>query len=283
MKEKLKNFSLMTVGSLLVALGIYFFEFPNNFLTGGVSGISILLGQVFHAVSPGTFMLIINISLLLLGFLIIGRNFGLKTVYCSLLISGATYALEFIYPMTAPFTNDRLLELIFAVFLPGVGGAILFNVSASSGGTDIIAMIIKKYARVNISKALFFADIVVVCLSAFVFSIELWFYCVVGFLCRVLVVDNVIESLNTSKYFTIITTRDREISDYITDHLEHGATVSNSFVGVYSGEKKTVILTVVSRRNAVSLRHHIKQIDPDAFVIINNSMDIIGNGFREIV
>ena len=139
------------------------------------------------------------------------------------------------------------------------------------------------FNMLNISKALFLADVVVVSLSAFVFSVEVWLYCVVGFLSRMLVVNNVIESMNTSKYFTIITSREKEISDYITEVLEHGATVSDSFVGVYSGEQKTVILTVVRRRNAVALRHHIKEIDPDAFVIINNSMDIIGNGFREII
>ncbi len=283
MKERIKEFLMMTLGSVLMGLGVYFFEFQNHFTTGGVTGISILLAEIFPAVSEGLFMLVINVALLAVGFLMIGKAFGLKTVYCSLLISGMTYALEFIYPMTGPFTDDKLLELVFAVFLPGVGGAIMFNASASSGGTDIVAMIIKKYAGINISKALFFADIVVVSLSAFVFSIEIWFYCVVGFLCRVLVVNNVIESMNTSKYFTIITDHGKEISDYITDVLDHGATVSNSFTGVYSGEQKTVILTVVRRRNAVALRHHIKKIDPDAFVIINNSMDIIGNGFREIV
>ncbi len=283
MKRILKDYALMTFGALLMGLGVYFFEFPNHFSTGGVTGISILLGEIFPTVSPGLFMLVINVALLIIGFMIIGRDFGFKTVYCSLLISGVSYALEFIYPMTGPLTNDTLLELVFAVFLPGVGAAIMFNVSASSGGTDIVAMIIKKYAKINISKALFMADIVVVCLSAFVFNVQVWFYCVVGFLCRVLVVDNVIESMNTSKYFTIITSRAKEIADYITIDLDQGATMSDAYTGVYTGEQKTVILTVVRRRNAVLLRHHIKEIDPDAFVIINNSMDIIGNGFREII
>ncbi len=283
MKKDIKDYAWMTIGALLMGLGVYFFEFPNHFSTGGVTGIAILLAEVFPVVSPGLFMLVINVFLLIIGFIIIGRDFGFKTVYCSLLISGVTYVLEFIYPLSAPLTNDTLLELVFAVFLPGVGAAIMFNVSASSGGTDIVAMIIKKYARINISKALFMADIVVVCLSAFVFNIQVWFYCLVGFLCRVLVVDNVIESMNTSKYFTIITTKGKEIADYITIDLDQGATMSNAYTGVYTGEQKTVILTVVRRRNAVALRHHIKEIDPDAFVIINNSMDIIGNGFREVV
>lgn len=273
----------MTLGAILMGLGVYFFEFPNHFSTGGVTGISILLAEIFPAVSPGLFMLIINVLLLVVGFIIIGHDFGFKTVYCSLLISGISYVLEFIYPMTGTLTDDTLLELVFAVFLPGVGAAIMFNVSASSGGTDIVAMIIKKYAKINISKALFMADIAVVTLSAFVFNVQVWFYCVVGFLCRVLVVDNVIESMNTSKYFTIITTKAKEITEYITVDLDQGATMSSSYTGVYTGEQKTVILTVVRRRNAVLLRQHIKEIDPDAFVIINNSMDIIGNGFREIV
>ena len=222
MKNSFKDYVWMTVGALLMGLGVYFFEFPNHFSTGGVTGISILLAEVFPSISAGLFMLVINVALLIIGFIIIGRDFGFKTVYCSLLISGVSYVLEFIYPMSAPLTNDTLLELVFAVFLPGVGAAIMFNVSASSGGTDIVAMIIKKYAKINISKALFMADIVVVCLSAFVFNVQVWFYCVVGFLCRVLVVDNVIESMNTSKYFTIITSRAKEIADYITIDLDQG-------------------------------------------------------------
>ena len=176
-----------------------------------------------------------------------------------------------------------MLACLMGATLIGIGCGLVVRNQATTGGTDIVAMIIKKYAKINISKALFMADIVVVCLSAFVFNVQVWFYCVVGFLCRVLVVDNVIESMNTSKYFTIITSRAKEIADYITIDLDQGATMSNAYTGVYTGEQKTVILTVVRRRNAVALRHRIKEIDPDAFVIINNSMDIIGNGFREIV
>ncbi|MBQ8525464.1 MAG: YitT family protein [Clostridia bacterium] len=283
MKRKIVDFLMITLGTLLVTGGVYFFKFPNNFSTGGVSGISIILGRLFSSVSPGTYILVINISLLIIGFLFVGKEFGAKTVYCSLLMSLGTRLLEIICPMDTPFTNQPLLELIFAIFLPGIGSAILFNCGASTGGTDIVAMIIKKIFKTNISKALFIADFIIVMMTFFVFGIETWLFCVLGVAAKMFVMNDVIESLNSSKYLTIITKKGYEVQQYIINEIHKGATVSNSFHGGFSNEEKSVVLTALTRRQALLVKNYAKKIDPQAFIVISTTSDIIGKGFRECV
>ncbi len=279
----MKIYLWLTVGSLLETIGIYFFKFPNNFSTGGVSGLSIVLSHFFAGFTPGTFMLAVNIILLIVGFIFVGTEFGFRTVYCSVLMSLSTRLLEMLCPLSAPLTSMPLLELIFAIFLAGLGAAILFNYGASTGGTDIVAMILKKYLKTNISKVLFAVDFIIVMLTYFAFGTETWLLCVLGISAKILVFDNILESLNSSKYFTIITTKGEEVSEYITNELHKGATVSDSFSGGYSGDGKSVILTVLNRRNALLVKNYVKSVDPQAFVIVSTTGDIIGKGFREAV
>lgn len=283
MNKKIKEFIIITLGTVLIALGIYFFKFPNNFSTGGVSGISVILGAIFPHFSSGLIMLIINVSLLVLGFIFTNNGFCFKTVYCSLLMSLLTYVLEIVCPLSKPLTSQPVLELVFAILLPAIGSAILFNYDASTGGTDIVAMIIKNHTHLNISKALFCSDALIVMLTFFVFGVETWLFSLLGFLSKVLVVNNAIENLNTSKYFTIITEKEAEIKEYITVTLHKDATVSKDYFGAFSGSKKSVLLTVVTRHQGILLKNHVKAIDPHSFVIINNTSDIIGKGFRECV
>lgn len=283
MKKQLKEFAIITLGTLLLAIGIYFFKFPNNFSTGGVSGISVILAGIDPKISSSLAMMIINIILLVLGFIFTKNDFCFKTIYCSMLLSVTTYILELICPLSAPLTNEPIIELVFAIMLPAIASAILFNYDASTGGTDIVAMIIKKYSNLNISKALFCADVLIVMATFFVFGIETWLFSLIGFLAKIFVVNGVIENLNTSKYFTIITDMEKEISHFITVNLHKGATVSKNYSGAFSNSEKSVILTVVNRRQAVQLRNYVKKTDPHAFVIISNASDIIGKGFRESI
>lgn len=283
MKKIIKEFIIITFGTLLLAIGIYFFKFPNNFSTGGVSGISVILAGIDPKISSSVAMMIINVFLLIIGFIFTKNDFCFKTIYCSLLLSVTTYALEVLYPLSAPLTKEPVLELIFAILLPAIGSAVLFNYGASTGGTDIVAMIIKKYSNLNISKALFCTDVAIVIATFFVFSIETFLFSLLGFLSKIFVVNGVIENLNTSKYFTIITDMEEEISHFITVELHKGATISKSYSGAFSNSERSVILTVVNRRQAVELRNYVKKTDPHAFVIVSNTSDIIGKGFRECV
>ena len=273
---------MMTVATLVMACGIYFFKFPNNFVMGGVSGISMIIGAVQDKVSPATVMLIINAVLIVVGYIIFGRHFSARTVYCSLVLSGALELMEFLFPMSKPITDDPMLELVFAVALPAVGSAIVFNLGGTTGGTDIIAMVLKKYTAMNIGMSLFFVDAAIVAGGFFVNGAKAGMYSIVGLLIKALVVDVVIENINISKYFFIITTHPDEVCKYINENLHKGATVWEG-KGSYTKEDKTVILAVMTRSQAVAMRNHIKEIDKNAFVVISSTSDIKGKGFRNAV
>ena len=136
MKSKLKNFSLLTISTLIMAVGIYFFKFANNFTFGGITGMAVLVAR-FTPLSAGDFSFIANILLLIIGFIILGRDFAAKTAYSTILLSVSLSLLERIFPMSKPLTDEPLLELVFAILLPALGSAVLFNIGASSGGTDV--------------------------------------------------------------------------------------------------------------------------------------------------
>ena len=276
-----REWLMITAGILIMTGGIYFFKFPNHFSTGGVTGISIVLGHYFPAMTPATFVTVINIALLLLGFTVFGKSFGLRTVYASLLMSGVLRLLEIVCPMDAPMTSQPLVELMFAVGLPAVGSAILFNVGASSGGTDIVAMILRKYTSLNIGLALLCSDTVITLSACVAFGMETGLFSVLGLIIKALFVDLVMDNLQVKKCFQIITSDPEPIERFITQEIHRGATQLHG-EGVYTHEGKTVLMTVVSRHEAVLLRNFIRQQDPGAFMIITSSTEIIGNGFRGV-
>lgn len=285
MCKKFKDFLLITLGTILTALGIYFFKFPNNFSTGGVSGISVILGALCPDISTGEFVMIINFSLLVIGFLFFGKEFGIKTVYCSSLLSVVIYLLEIIYPLSAPLTSEPTLDIVFAIILPALGSALLFNSDASSGGTDIIAMIIKKFSDVNISGGLFFADFIIVLATLPVFGPETFLYSFLGFAAKVAFVDNFLKSMNASKYCTVIISPEHldQVTDYITKNIRKSATVSTAYSGAYNHEQKALLLVALNRKQAIALRGFVKNLDPTAFIVINGTCDIYGKGFKEPV
>lgn len=280
-KANVKTFLLVNLGVLLLTCGVYFFKLPNHFSTGGVSGLAILLGSMVP-VSTATLMAVINIALLVLGYLFLGREFGFWTTYCSLMYSAETWLLEELFPMTAPFTDQPLLELCFAMMLPAVGSALLFNYNASSGGTDIIAMILKKYTTISdVGKGLFLSDSVIALASFFFFGAETGLFSMLGLFLKSFVVDSVIESINLCKFFSIVTSKPQEICDYIIHELHHSSTVVDG-QGAFSHQDKKVVLTAVRRGEAVRLRQKCKQIDPHSFMFITNTSEIIGKGFHSV-
>lgn len=279
-KHRLHEFALMTLGSALVAVGVYFFKFPNHFSMGGVSGLSILLGQLIPAtvVTPGVINTAINVLYLILGFAVLNRGFGLKTVYCSLLYSVLVQALEWVCPLNGPLTDQKMLELFFAVILPALGSAILFNLDASTGGTDIMAMILKKFTGLDVGRALLISDVLIAAAALFIFDIETGLFSLLGLALKSILVDSVIESLNRRKSFTVVTHDPEPVCRYITETLGRGATVWQG-QGAYTRQDQYVILTALSRHQAVQLRNHLRQTDPNAFMLITNSSEIFGKGF----
>lgn len=277
MKARLKEFGLITLGTLLVAMGVYFFKFPNNFSTGGVSGLSVLLAKILPF-PAATISAVINLIFLLLGFLVLGRSFSEKTIYCSLLFSALLQGFEWLWPMRAPFTDQKMLELFFAVILPALGSALLFNFGASTGGTDITAMILKKFTGLDIGRALLVADVFIAGSTLFIFDIETGLFCLLGLILKSALVDSIIESLNRRKCVMIVTVHPDEIQRYIIDTLQRSATVWEA-TGAFSGTEHTVLLTALTRFQAVALRQYAKSVDSTAFVLVTNSSEIFGKGF----
>lgn len=277
-----KEYALLTLGTLLTAVGVYFFKFPNHFSTGGVSGLSIILAHYVPSVSPGAFVFVINQALLVLGFAVFGRSFGVRTAYTSLVLSCATWGLEYICPLSAPMTSQPLLELVFAVTLPAIGSAILFNMQASSGGTDIVAMILRKFTNLNIGNALLFVDFSITVAACFAFGMETGLFSILGLGLKSVIVDMVLENFRVHKAFQIITSKPEEIITFVTRELGRGATEIHG-EGAFTHENKTVILTVVNRYQAVKLRNYTRSIDPHSFILITNTTEIIGKGFRGVM
>lgn len=280
MKSKLKNFSLLTISTLIMAVGIYFFKFANNFTFGGITGIAVLVAK-FLPVSSSDFSFVVNILLLIIGWIVLGKSFAEKTAYSTILLSISLSLLERIYPMSHPLTNEPLLELIFAILLPALGSAILFNIGASSGGTDVIAMILKKYTSVDIGKGLMISDLIFTLAGFLVFNVKTGLYSLLGLIMRSALIDNFIESFNRSKYFHVVTSNATCICDFIQNDLQRGATIVNA-TGAFTGDDKYIILTVLSPSQAVKLRNFIKEHDPKAFLLVSNTSEIIGKGFHSV-
>lgn len=284
MKKRLKllstaqEYAVLTIATLIMVVGIYVFKFPNNFSFGGVTGIAVILAKV-TSITPGTWTFLINMALLVLGFVMLGKSFGIKTVYVSVLMSVSLSAMEKLFPMSHPLTSQPVLELIFAIFLPAFASAILFNVGASGGGTDILAMVLKKYTTFNIGTALFIVDLLITVAACFLFNPQTGLFSFTGLMAKSLVIDGVIENINLCKYFTIICDDPVPICDFITKNLNRSATIFRA-EGTYTHSEKTIILTVMKRSQAVMLRNYIHLNVPGAFMMITNSSEIIGKGFR---
>jgi uncharacterized membrane-anchored protein YitT (DUF2179 family) len=279
-KNKFFNdFIMMTAGSVIMAISLYFFKSPNGFVTGGVGGLGIILGK-YTTASMGLWLTMLNLALLILGFIVLGKSMGVRTIYCTLLYSGIVDLLEVVIPMEKPFTDQPMLELVCAIFLTGVGQALIFYADASSGGTDILALILKKHTSMDVGKAILVVDILISVASFFAFGIKTGLFSVLGLLSMTFVIDIAMESFGSCKYFVIITDKPDEIINFILTEMDHGATLVKG-EGVYTHNEKAMLHTVCRRREAIRLQRHIKRVDPQAFTIITTSSEIIGSGFRK--
>ena len=274
-----KQMGWLNLGTLLMAVGVYFFKFPNHFTTGGVSGISIVVAHFIPTVTTATLNLILNILLLGVGVIFLGRGFGLRTAYSAIMSSVLTYVFERAVPMTAPMTSQPVLELMFAVGLPAFGSAILFHVNASSGGTDIIAMLVKKYSHMHIGLALGIADLVVALAACFTFGMETGLFSLFGLFLKSYMVDAVMDNLRTYKVFQIVTDNPDPICNFIMKDLHHSATLIDG-VGSFTHENRKIIMTVINRHQAIRLQLFVRATDPHSFITITSSSEIVGKGFR---
>ena len=274
-----KDAILLVVGTLLVSGSFYFLMMPNGFVLGGVGGLGIILGELTK-LTTGTWLTVLNVLLLLVGFAVLGKSVGLRTVFCTLLYSGVVDILEKTIPVSKPLTDQPFLELCCSILLMGIGQAMIFHADASSGGTDILALILRKYSSINVGRALLYVDIVI-CMGTFlVYDIKVGLFSVLGIVSLTFIIDNALESFTSCKYFVIITDRPQPIIDFILKDMDHSATLVKA-EGGYSKAEKTMLHTVCRRREAIRLQKFVRSTDPNAFTIITTSSEIIGSGFRE--
>lgn len=285
--ESVKYWSFLNFGILLMALGIYFFKAPNGFATGGVSGVAIILARTFPIMTQSLYMMMINILLLIVGVVLLGKECGLLTIFCSLMLSLENWLLEMLVPLSEPLTAYPLLELVYAVLLTGIGAAIIFKCKASSGGTDIVALILKKHTSMNVGTALLCVDFIIAAMTfikitegCIAIDPQTGLFSMLGLFAKVFVVDDIIDSINLCKSFTIVTTKPSEINSFILNEVKHSATVVSAH-GAFTGDEKTVIMTVCRRSEAIKLRKKVYELDPDAFIIITKTSEIMGKGFRD--
>ena len=273
-----KEYAILTLATLVMSAGTYLFKFPNNFSFGGVTGLAVVLSAV-SPLSAGTYNFIINMALLVLGFLFLGKGFGVKTVYISVLMSVALSAAEKLFPMSGPLTDQPVLELIFAIALPAIASALLFSVGASSGGTDVIALIVEKYTHLHsIAAALFLTDLVMVVAACFVFDLHTALYSFVGLTVKSLMIDVVLERMKMCKAILIVCDDKEPIWDFVNKELDRGATYTPCN-GAYTNQPRYIIYTTLTRHEAMQLREFIHKEHLNAFMSMLSTTEVFGKGF----
>ena len=278
----------MHIGIILIALSTYFILVPNHFVTGGMTGLSTVLAQDLTFLTQSQWLLLLNALVLILGFIFLGKSTGIFTVYCSLGYSSIMMIFEandLIAKVSAngrTLTDEPFMELVVGITLYAIGTAIIFYAGASSGGMDIVALIIQKYTRMDVGRAVLSVNSIIAISSIFVFKdITTGILSLVGLFMNSFIIDTVIDNFNSCKYFIVITDKPELVSEYIMNTLHHGVTVTDA-VGAYTLAKKGMVHTVCRRYEAIKLRQAIKQIDENAFIVITTSSEIIGKGFRSV-
>ncbi|UII54768.1 YitT family protein [Cytobacillus spongiae] len=279
MKKKLKEYLLLNIGLILITINIHFFLAPNHFVIGGTSGLSIVIHHYIPNWPIGLILLVIELFLFLIGTLLLGFQFGLKSLYCSISLSLYVLGFEKFVPLAEPLSDDRIIQLIIGLVLDAIGLVIIFHQNASSGGTDIIAMILNKYLSLKIGLGILLADILIASTSFIVFSFESGMYAIVGIILLSIFINYFSSQLNLSKEVTIISSQCDDIKSYIVKELQKGATI-HSAKGAFTNEDKDIITTFLGRKEFQKLKKYITIVDDKAFVTVHNTSEVIGNGFK---
>ncbi|NLY07923.1 MAG: YitT family protein [Spirochaetales bacterium] len=285
--KKLPGYLYIILGSFVTAAGLVFFINPGKIAAGGVSGISTIL---FHTLGwdPGVMIFILSIPLFVIGIAIFGKTYGIKSVLGTVFLSGFTTILIRIFGAQGFLDyNDSLSVLLSAVFggvLAGAGMGFVLKSGANTGGTDILAQIISRYTPISMGMALAIVDGVIIFSSIFVFGITSALYAIITVYVTGIMIDKVVLSLgkNYAKTVFIICSRNRElIQKQILEQLGHGGTILSG-VGMYSGQDRPVIMTVIKNNKITQLNRIVHKADPNAFVIVSDAYNVLGEGFGSI-
>ncbi|WP_257475040.1 YitT family protein [Bacillus sp. MCCB 382] len=268
----------IVLGAFLIALNIHFFLSPNKVGTGGTSGAGIVLAQ-FMDLPVGVIMFTLDMLLFILGLILIGPSFGLKSVFASLSLSGMVWGLEVFHPLQNPIGHDVLIQIVIGTLIGAIGVAMIFNQGASAGGTGVLAKIIHKFTGLELGRAVLASDVLIVVASAWFFGLQVGLYAFFGLLLKGMMIDRTLQFFNENKEVVIISEYSEEIKEYIVGDLERGATV-HSAKGAFSDDRKEVITTIVGRKDFSKLKSYIQCTDEKAFITVHSMNEIWGNNFK---
>lgn len=267
-----KDFLIITFGAVLAAAAIYFFMLPSHVAVGSASALAMVLGN-FIPLSVSVITLIINVFLLVLGFILIGPEFGAKTVYTAIMVPLAMGVFEIIFPNFQSLTQDPLIDVICYILVVGMAMAILFSRNASSGGLDIVAKIMNKYLKMDLGRACSIAGIVVALTSVLCYDTKTVVLSVLGTYFGGIIVDHFIFGLNIKRRVCVISPKIDEITEFVLHQLHSGATL-NEITGAYDKTAKKEIITIVDKHEYRKLMDFVKKVDPKAFVTVYSVNEI---------
>ena len=267
-----KDFAIITFGTAIVAAAVFFFMLPSNVSVGSAAALAMVLNN-FIPLSVSAITLIMNVFLLILGFLLIGSEFGGKTVYCAILLPVLLGILELIFPNFQSITQDPLLDVICYILLVGVGLSILFSRNASSGGLDIVAKILNKYCRLDLGKAMSYSGMAVALSSALCYDSKTVILSLLGTYFGGMLVDNFIFGINIKRRVCVISKDLDSIVDFVLHDLHSGATL-NEIIGAYDKTPRVEMVTIVDKTEYRKLMDYIRKVDPKAFVTVYSVSDM---------
>ncbi|ETA79955.1 YitT family protein [Youngiibacter fragilis] len=277
---KLRDFILITIGILLVAFSLEYFYIPARIAAGGVTGIAIILNSFIPALPVGAIILVLNLILFATAFLTIGGGFGAKTIYASYGLSLIMWAMEAVLKPQA-LTDDLFINAAVGTIIVAIGMAMVFNSGASTGGTDILAKILNRYFHLDIGKSLLIVDFIVGLGGIMTFGIRIGLYAMLCIVVNGTLIDRLIDGLNTSKELMVISRNEEEIIRFIIKDLDRSCTVLTGYGG-YTGEGTSVLYVVLNWREYIRLREYIREIDPRAFISVNDVHEVLGEGFKDL-
>ena len=265
-KNIIKEFAIITFGAILAATAIYFFMLPLNIAIGSGSAIAMML-STFIPLPISMLSLGLNVILLIVGFILIGREFGIKTVYAAILVPLMIGLYEILFPNFESLTNDPLIDVICYTIIVGMGMALLFSCNASSGGLDIVAKILNKYTHMDIGTAVSVSGVVVAASSFFFYDTKIAVLSILGTYFGGMVVDKFIFGLNIKRRVCVISERLDEIVYFILNDLHSGATI-NEIIGAYDMTRRREVIVIVNKQEYKRLMDYVKKLDPKAFVTV---------------
>lgn len=271
-RELVKEVVILTVAVAIIAAAVFFFLIPSHAAVSSISGLAIVLSN-FAPMTVSEITFILNVVLLIVGFLLCGKEFGVKTVYTSIMLPAFMKLFELIWPNNQSMTGDATLDVVAYVFVVSVGLSILFNRNASSGGLDIVAKIMNKFLHIEIGKAMSLAGMCVALSSAFVYDKKTVVLSVLGTYINGLILDYFIFGQTEKKRVCIITKYEEQVRQYILHELHSGATIYEAY-GAYNMEMRHEIITIVDKNEYQSLMKYMAEVDPDAFMTVYTVKEI---------